>query len=314
MAAEKPQPGPLEHHEHGAGRYAPSPSGDLHFGNLRTAVLAWLLARRTGRRFYLRVEDIDTQRSSAESARRQIEDLVALGLDFDGDPTYQSDNTRAYAAALRALPVFECYCSRKDIQEAARAPHAIPGRYPGTCRDLPEAERERRRAELTAQGRVPALRLRAGVDRWPVTDALLGEYTGEVDDFILRRGGQQPDWAYNLAVVVDDAAAGIDQVVRGDDLASSAPRQAYLAHLLGLPAPGYAHVPLVLGPSGKRLAKRDGAVTLRQMLSDAPVAQVVTRLAASVGVEGCDSLAGLLAEFDPEKLPCEAWVWEGEQH
>ncbi|KQB84547.1 tRNA glutamyl-Q(34) synthetase GluQRS [Corynebacterium oculi] len=314
MAADEPQPGPLEHHERGAGRYAPSPSGDLHFGNLRTAVLAWLFARRTGRRFYLRVEDIDTQRSSAQSALRQIEDLVTLGLDFDGEPTYQSDNTSAYEAALRALmergQVFECYCSRKDIQEAARAPHAIPGRYPGTCRDLPEAERDRRRAELMGQGRAPALRLRAEATRWRVRDALLGDYTGEVDDFILRRGGQQPDWAYNLAVVVDDAAAGIDQVVRGDDLAASSPRQAYLAHLLGLPTPGYAHVPLVLGPSGKRLAKRDGAVTLRQMLADAPVAQVVARLAASVGVEGCDSLPGLLEEFDPEGLPRGAWVFK----
>lgn len=314
MDATTTQPSPLEHNERGAGRYAPSPSGDLHFGNLRTAVLAWLFARRTGRRFYLRVEDIDTQRSSVESARRQIEDLKALGLDFDGEPTYQSDNTSAYEAALRALTerghVFECYCSRRDIQEAARAPHAIPGRYPGTCRDLPDGERERRRMELMAQGRVPALRLHAEARRWRVRDGFLGDYSGEVDDFILRRGGQQPDWAYNLAVVVDDAAAGIDQVVRGDDLASSAPRQAYLAHLLGLPAPGYVHVPLVLGPEGRRLAKRDGAVTLRQMLADAPVAQVVSRLAASVGVEDCDSLAGLLEEFDPGAVPREGWVWK----
>ncbi|KQB87174.1 tRNA glutamyl-Q(34) synthetase GluQRS [Corynebacterium lowii] len=313
MAAKESQPGPLEHHERGAGRYAPSPSGDLHFGNLRTAVLAWLYARHTGRRFYLRVEDIDTQRSSAQSAQRQIEDLAALGLTFDAAPTYQSDNTSAYEAALRALTergrVFECYCSRKDIQEAARAPHAIPGRYPGTCRDLPEGEREWRRRELLAQGRVPALRLRAEVEKWQVNDGFLGAFTGEVDDFILRRGGQQPDWAYNLAVVVDDVAAGIDQVVRGDDLASSAPRQAYLAHLLGLPQPGYVHVPLVLGPTGKRLAKRDGAVTLREMLADAPVAQVVTRLAESVGVEGCDSLAGLAEKFEPGLVPREAWVW-----
>ena len=109
-----------------AGRYAPSPSGDLHFGNLRTAVLAWLFARRTGRDFSLRIEDIDSERSSAESAARQIEDLEALGLDFDPPVTYQSDNGERYAAALATLDTYECYCTRRDIREAASAPHARP--------------------------------------------------------------------------------------------------------------------------------------------------------------------------------------------
>ena len=170
----------------GAGRYAPSPSGDLHFGNLRTAVLAWLFARSTGRRFLMRVEDIDTQRSSMDSARRQLEDLAALGLDWDGGVVYQSQRFPRYDEVITELAarglVYECYCSRKDIQRASSAPHAAPGSYPGTCRDLTGEQREARRAELQEQGRVPALRLRASVMSWPVTDYYVGEYTGDVDD------------------------------------------------------------------------------------------------------------------------------------
>ena len=298
----------------GAGRYAPSPSGDLHFGNLRTAVLAWLFARQTGRRFLMRVEDIDTQRSSRESARRQLEDLAALGIDWDGDVIFQSDLFDTYEAALARLPHYECYCSRKDIQRASSAPHVAPGSYPGTCRDLNEAERASRRAELAAAGRVPALRLRAEVREWTVQDFYAGSHTGVVDDFILRRGGnadQGRDYAYNLAVVLDDGAAGVDQVVRGDDLLSSAPRQAYLAHVLGYQEPSYVHVPLVLNTDGARLAKRDGAVTLRQMLADASVTDVVARIAQSLGCPGVSTLEGLLRYFDPAALPREPWVWEG---
>lgn len=299
-----------------AGRYAPSPSGDLHFGNLRTAVLAWLFARRTGRDFYLRIEDIDSERSSAESAARQIEDLEALGLDFDPPATYQSDNGERYAAALATLDTYECYCTRRDIREAASAPHARPGLYPGTCRDLTEAEREAKRAELAEQGRMPALRLRAGVTEWAVRDFYAGEVVGPVDDVILRRGGnlnqaQAGDWAYNLAVVVDDGEQGIDQVVRGDDLTFSAPAQAYLAHLLGYEQPEYVHVPLVVNGEGRRLAKRDGAVTLREMTRERPVEAVVGEIAASIGCPGVDSVGELLTQFDPGALPREPWVWRG---
>ncbi|PLV98321.1 tRNA glutamyl-Q(34) synthetase GluQRS [Corynebacterium ulcerans] len=285
-----------------AGRYAPSPSGDLHFGNLRTAVLAWLFARSTGRRFLIRVEDVDTQRSSLESAQRQLEDLAALGLDWDEEPTYQHDHYDRYLAALERLPYYECYCSRKDIQEASRAPHSIPGQYPGTCRNLAPEVRERRRQELAAQGRVPALRLRADTTTWRIHDYYAGEIVGDVDDMILRRGGQQPDWAYNLAVVVDDAAQGVDQVVRGNDLLSSAPRQAYLGHLLGHPSPEYIHVPLVLNEEGKRLAKRDGAVTFREMTDVLPL------IADSLGLKG-QTLTELLAHFDPKALPSEPYIF-----
>lgn len=305
-----------------AGRYAPSPSGDLHLGNLRTALLAWLYARSSGRRFLVRVEDIDTQRSSRESARRQLEDLATLGLDWDGEVIYQQDRYAAYEEALAQLPTYECYCSRKDIQEASRAPHAIPGQYPGTCRALSDDERAAKRAELATQNRVPAIRLRADASSFTIHDALAGEYTGEVDDFILRRGGQPPadlnqsmDWAYNLAVVVDDAFQGVDQVVRGDDLLSSAPRQAYLAHVLGFPEPEFVHVPLVLNSEGVRLSKRDGAVTLRQLLAEPgrEVGDIIRLLAHSLGydTEELYTPTDLLKRFKPDKLSREPYVWDG---
>ena len=297
-----------------AGRYAPSPSGDLHFGNLRTAVLAWLFARQTGRNFYLRVEDIDSERSSAESAQRQIEDLQMLGLDFDPPVMYQHDRGDAYADALSRLDTYECYCTRRDIREAASAPHAQPGMYPGTCRDLTEEQRAFRRSELHAEGRLPAIRLRAHVKEWTVRDFYQGEYTGPVDDVILKRGGrvdqaQAGDWAYNLAVVVDDGYQGVDQVVRGDDLLFSAPAQAYLSDCLGLTVPVYIHVPLVVGPEGRRLAKRDGAVTLREMLRGGSATEIVSKIAESLGDVGVSSVQKLREVFDPVQLSRQPWSW-----
>lgn len=297
-----------------AGRFAPSPSGDLHFGNLRTAVLAWLFARRSGREFYLRVEDIDSERSSRESATRQAEDLAAIGVEFDPPVVYQSQRGALYEAALARLPVYECYCTRRDIREAAGAPHARPGMYPGTCRELTEKQRACRRRELAEQGRMPALRLRASEREWTVRDYYRGEVTGPVDDVVLRRGGnlnqaQAGDWAYNLAVVVDDGEQGVDQVVRGDDLLESAPAQAYLAHLLGYPEAEYVHVPLVVNADGTRLAKRDGAVTLRELVPDYGVEGVVATLAESLGCPGVRGAAELAEAFDPQALPQDPWAW-----
>ena len=218
----------------GAGRFAPSPSADLHIGNLRTAVLAWLFARSSGRRFLIRVEDLD-DRTYEDVGVRQLADLAAIGITWDEKPTWQSEHRERYAAAIDSLIarglVFECFCSRREILEAPRAPHAPEGAYPGTCRELADSELAERRAE----GRPPALRLRSDVTEYTVTDLLNGEYTGVVDDFVLLRGDGVP--AYNLAVVVDDAASGIDQVVRGDDLLASAPRQAS-------PPPRYKTPPL----------------------------------------------------------------------
>lgn len=298
-----------------AGRYAPSPSGDLHFGNLRTAVLAWLFARQSGRRFYMRVEDIDSERSSAESARRQLEDLAAVGIEWDDPVIYQSNRSETYQGALATLTekglVYECYCTRRDIREAASAPHVQPGMYPGTCRELDDATRAQKRALLRAENRLPALRLKSQAEQWTVRDFYHGEFTGPVDDVILRRGGnlkqaQAGDWAYNLAVVVDDGDQRVDQVVRGDDLLASAPAQAYLAHELGYAEPEYVHVPLVVNAQGRRLAKRDGAVTLREMA--AAGVDIPGAIAESLGYPGA-SMAALLAEFDPKTLSREPFVW-----
>lgn len=297
-----------------AGRYAPSPSGDLHFGNLRTAVLAWLFARQSGRKFYLRVEDIDSERSSAESAKRQLEDLAAIGIEWDEPVVYQSDRFAAYAEALSRLDTYECFCTRRDIREAASAPHAQPGMYPGTCRELSDKQRAYRRSELADQGRLPAIRLRAAAKEWTVRDFYHGEYTGPVDDVILKRGGnvnqaQAGDWAYNLAVVVDDGAMGVDQVVRGDDLLFSAPAQAYLAHKLGYAQPEYVHVPLVVTGEGRRLAKRDGAVTLREMAEQDGVDGVVRQITDSLGCSDVDTLRELLERFDATALSRDPFTW-----
>lgn len=287
-----------------AGRFAPSPSADLHVGNLRTAVLAWLFARSTGRRFLVRVEDLD-DRARDDVARRQLDDLAALGLTWDGPPEYQSAHGARYDAVVEELTdrgmTYQCHCSRRDILQAPRAPHAPEGAYPGTCRDLTDAER----AERAATGRPPAVRLRSEVAQFTVTDLLHGSYTGMVDDFVLRRGDGVP--AYNLAVVVDDAAQGVDQVVRGDDLLSSSPRQAYLGALLGHPTPTYAHVPLVLNTEGKRLAKRDGPVTLAEL----GTSRALTLIAESLGFS-TRTVADMLTEFDPTALPRQPWIYQPE--
>ena len=284
----------------GSGRFAPSPSGDLHVGNLRTALLAWLCARRTGRDVLLRVEDLDRVRAGAEA--RQLSDLAAIGLDWDGAVVRQSERARLYDAALASLAgrglVFECFCTRREVLEAPSAPHAPPGAYPGTCRDLTAAERDERRRERPA-----ALRLRADVATFTVQDALHGAHEGVVDDVVLRRGDGAV--AYNLAVVVDDAQQGVDQVVRGDDLLSSAPRQAYLATLLGAVPPTYVHVPLAVNADGRRLAKRDGAVT-RSELAERGV-DVFAMIAASLGLEG-STPRELLTTFDVDRIPREPWV------
>ncbi|HEY7050989.1 MAG TPA: tRNA glutamyl-Q(34) synthetase GluQRS [Mycobacterium sp.] len=285
-----------------AGRFAPSPSADLHIGNLRTAVLAWLFARSTARRFLIRVDDLD-DRTFPEIGRRQLADLAAIGLIPDEPPEWQTRHPQRYDDVITRLAdaqlLYECYCSRRDIQQAPRAPHAPQGAYPGTCRDLTGTQRAARRVET---GRSPALRLRAGVTEFTVHDLLHGDYTGVVDDFVMRRGDGVP--AYNLAVVVDDAAQNVDQVVRGDDLLPSSPRQAYLAGVLGYPQRAYAHVPLVLNADGARLAKRDGAVTLAEIGAQRAVEQI----SASLGWPS-HTLDELLSRFDPTRLPRDPWVY-----
>ena len=289
------------------GRYAPSPTGTLHLGNLRTALLAWLFARASDSRLVVRVEDVDTGRSRERFVDEQLADLAALGLDWDGPVVRQSQRGARYAEAVARLEaegrVYACWCTRAEIREAATAPHgALPdGAYPGTCRGLSGAQR----AERERAGRPAALRVRAGAATVTVTDRLLGPVTGVVDDFVLRRA--DGDWAYNLAVVVDDHEQAIGEVVRGADLSETTPRQAWLHTALGFGAPpAYAHVPLLLGPDGARLSKRHGAVTLADCAAQGRSPQDVrAELAASVGLCASDERptpAELVARFDPARL------------
>jgi glutamyl-tRNA synthetase len=252
----------------------------LHVGNLRTALLAWLVARSAGEPFLVRMEDLDQVTSSVVHEAAQLGDLAAIGIDWDGVVVRQSERFDRYHAAIDVLTAagltYECSCTRREIREAASAPHGVELRYPGTCRDLTEAQRRARRGERPA-----ALRLRAPAEGVTVVDLLAGRHTAVPDDVVLRRNDGVP--AYNLAVVVDDAAQEVSTVVRGDDLLASTPRQVLLQRLLGLPTPRYAHVPLVVGADGERLAKRHGAVTLADI--DAPPALVRRGLLASLGAD-----------------------------
>lgn len=299
---------------HGAGRYAPSPSGDLHLGNLRTALIAWLAARASGREFVLRIEDLDRDRDQG-AAPTQLEHLRALGLTWDGDPLIQTQRIPAYRDIVAALDeqgfTYECVCTRKDILEAPRAPHDPPGSYPGTCRDLtPEHLAEAKRA---MGKRHPAIRIRLPEQLKRVTfqDGLTGQTVGDVDDFVLVRG--DGTYAYNLVVVVDDAHQGVDQVVRGDDLLLSTPRHLALQQILGYSHPSYWHVPLVLGPTGKRLAKRDGAVTLPELRAQGMSGgEVLAMLGASLGLCAPDervSAEQLIDRFNWGRIPSSPWVW-----
>jgi len=294
------------------GRFAPSPTGDLHLGNLRTALVAWLFARASGGRFVVRMEDLDRVASNREVAARQLDDLALLGLDWDGPVRFQSDRFARYDAAIDRLSAagltYPCYCTRREIRDAISAPQgtaASEGTYPGTCRDLSEAER----AERERAGRPAALRLRSAHQTVAVIDRLHGVYRSRVDDVVLRRNDGVP--AYNLAVVVDDAAMGVEQVVRADDLLPVSPSQSHLGHLLGLDGVTYAHVPLVLGADGDRLAKRHGSVTLRDLAADGITAgQVTSRLAASLGLARPGesvTTAALVDRFDPDALPTTSW-------
>lgn len=276
------------------GRYAPSPTGDLHLGNARTALLAWLWARSEGGRFLLRFEDLDRARVRPGCAQQQAGSLAWLGLDWDGAPVSQSERAERYEAALAALRerglLYECYCSRADVRRAAAAPHGPDGPiYGGLCRELTAAERAQRRLH----GREPSLRVRL---------------QGASGDIVLRRGDGVV--AYQLAVVVDDAAQGVTHVVRGADLVDSTARQLELYGLLALePVPEHAHVPLLLGPDGERLAKRHGAVGLTELCAaGADPRALVGWLAYSAGLlesaRPCTP-AELVEQFDPSALSAE---------
>ncbi len=291
------------------GRYAPSPTGALHLGNLRTALIGWALARQGDGRFVLRFEDLDA-RSREQFRALQLADLAALGIDWDGEPLVQSSCLRRYEEALAQLEaaglVYECYCSRRELSQIASAPHTPPGAYPGYCRGLTPTQRARKREELTATGRGPALRLRSNQETLTFTDTVYGPQTGVVDDFVLRRSDGV--FSYNFVCVVDDAYQGVSQVCRGRDLLSSVARQNYLHQLLGSTPPNWVHVPLVLNQKGERLAKRDGAVTLEQLRAcgiESP--QVISTMATSLGFPPAKTSEEFLAHFDLGKMSREDW-------
>jgi glutamyl-tRNA synthetase len=259
------------------GRFAPSPTGPLHLGNARTALLSWLAARAAGGAYLMRVEDLDAPRVRPGAEGRILAGLRWLGLDWDEGPDVggpfapyrQSERMDLYAQALARLraagAVYPCFCSRAEVAAAARAPQG-PGdegpRYPGTCRGLGIADIERR-----SRGRSPAWRFRVPPGAVELRDGVCGEQlrdvAGETGDFVVARADGIP--AYQLAVVVDDAAMGVTEVVRGDDLLASTARQLLLYQALGLAAPRFAHVPLVNGEDGARLAKRHGALSLDEL-------------------------------------------------
>lgn len=263
------------------GRFAPSPTGALHLGNLRTALAAYASVQARGGTFLIRFEDLDLHNANMANAQQQLDDLAAIGVVTANTPVVQSERFALYHDAIQLLAdqglTYECFCTRKEILEAAQAPHGGQVMYPGTCRNLIEAERSERR-----EVRPGALRLRADGASETFTDYIHGTVTGVVDDVVLRRNDGVP--SYNIAVVVDDALQGITEVVRGDDLLEVTANQVHLQKLLGYSTPAYGHVPLVVGDDGERLAKRHGAVTLADLeAKGVSAAEVRDMLWASLG-------------------------------
>lgn len=287
----------------------------LHLGNLRTALVAWMFARSSGGSFIVRMEDLDPLTSSREKADRQLADLAGIGIDWDGEVVFQSDRFPLYNDVIATLEArgltYPCFCTRREIAEAASAPHGLQAelRYPGSCRNLSTIER----AERHNAGRKSAVRLRASDEPVVFTDVVAGAHEGVPDDIVLRRNDGMP--AYNLAVVVDDEFQGVEQVVRGDDLLTSTPSQMHLGKLLGYRPLSYAHLPLAVNGQGRRLAKRDGAVTVDQLRQlGRSGGDIVALIGASLGL--CDTLDtvtadDLLRRFDPTALPGHPWVFEG---
>ncbi len=301
------------------GRFAPSPTGPLHLGNARTALLSWLAARAAGGRWLQRVEDLDRARVRPGLEERILGELRWLGLDWDEGPDVggpsgpyrQSERLGRYDDALRRLReagrVYPCFCSRAEIARAAEAPHGLSDdgpRYPGTCARLSTEEADRR-----SVGRRPAWRLRVAPGEVRFEDGVHGpqavDVSTQVGDFVVARADGVP--AYQLAVVVDDAAMGITDVVRGDDLLPSTARQLLLFEALGLAPPRFAHVPLVVGEDGERLAKRHGALSLGELRERGADPRAVVGLLASLSglaPPGARVAPGeLVRAFDLARLP-----------
>ena len=292
------------------GRFAPSPSGRMHMRNLWSCLLAWLSARSAGGEMVLRLEDLDPDRCRQAYCDQVMRDLEWLGLDWDGAPVYQSKRTELYRQAFQKLEqqgiIYPCFCTRAE-RLAASAPHRSDGIavYDGRCGRLTAEEREK-----LAHTRRPAWRVRVPGEEVSFTDLLQGSFSENLaqdcGDFILRRSDGV--YAYQLAVVVDDADMGVTQVVRGSDLLSSAPRQIWLQDRLGLPHPEYGHLPLLLAPDGRRLAKRDRDLELGRLQEEFTASELVGRLAFAAGLtDRPDPMTPreLIPFFSWEKLPKE---------
>ena len=266
------------------GRFAPTPSGRMHLGNVFAALVAWLSVRHDRGHMVLRMEDLDTQRTSGEFAQILREDLLWLGLSWDEETQPQSQRSDIYASYFEKLEemglLYPCYCTRSQLH-SVNAPHLSDGTYvyAGTCRNLSEGEK-------AAFGRAPAWRVMVPDQEWTVADRIQGVYTENLathcGDFVVRRADGV--YVYQLAVTVDDALAGVTQVVRGTDLLSSAPRQMYLQSLLGFSHPEYAHVPMLLAPDGRRLSKRDKDLDLGYLRAHTTPEHLIGVLAHAAGL------------------------------
>ena len=291
------------------GRFAPTPSGRMHLGNVFAALIAWLSVRSRGGEMVLRMEDLDTQRTSEEYANLLRQDLNWLGLDYDRETPPQSARSRVYDRYFEQLQemglLYPCYCTRSQLH-SVNAPHLSDGTYvyPGTCRNLTPAQR-------AAMDRKPAWRVVVPDREWSFTDRVQGAYAlnlaTECGDMVVRRADGV--YVYQLAVTVDDGEAGVTEVVRGMDLLSSAPRQMYLQELFGFPHPEYGHVPMLLAPDGRRLSKRDRDLDLGQLQKWVNAETVIGTLAFSAGlIDRQESISAkeLATVFQWEKLKGDA--------
>ena len=287
------------------GRFAPTPSGRMHLGNVFSFLIAWLSVRSQDGKMVLRMEDLDTQRTNLENARILREDLLWLGLDWDEETPPQSRRSDIYQEYFNKLLdmglLYPCYCTRNQLH-SVNAPHLSDGtyRYPGTCRELTDEQRK-------AFDRAPAWRVKVPDRQWTVEDLLQGTYTenlkDDCGDFVVRRSDGM--FVYQLAVTVDDGLAGVTEVVRGADLLSSAHRQMYLQELLGFPHPVYGHIPLLIAPDGRRLSKRDKDTDLGYLRTHCTPERIIGMLAFACGLtdvqEGV-SAKELLSVFSWNKL------------
>ena len=287
------------------GRFAPTPSGRMHLGNVFAALLAWLSVRSQNGSLILRMEDLDTQRTSEEFAQTLREDLLWLGLNWDEETQPQSKRSEVYDRYFRQLQqkdlLYPCYCTRSQLHNV-NAPHLADGTYvyPGTCRNLTPAQQ----AEFS---RAPAWRVKVPDRQWQLEDKVQGHYeenlATDCGDFVVRRADGV--YVYQLAVTVDDGEAGVTEVVRGMDLLSSAPRQMYLQELFGFPHPTYAHVPLLVASDGRRLSKRDRDLDLGQLRLTHTPESIIGILAQAAGLQESPlpiSALELAAEFSWDRV------------